>query len=282
MYRFIMSRSHSASGCGESSLGRSSDPRRAPEARHQRLRTHGVALFARPTDGTVTEVAHIPRQPLRPARVHLADGVIVRGGPSPRHRHLPLVVPPSAVVKRWGVRLHSTDRCRLASFAPRHVSWFAPGPRSRSRPNRHAATRRPRPATVCVVATGLMRTGLDSSRPCVHRASPTNKPVRQFARRPAGSPSRVSLCAIELSMCRKVETSSFGRGNAHLRGESRGRRNIGEAQAVRTSSMPICCKVLRGSGPYTASRSRMTNRGAVSHGHASRSCCAVHAASDAP
>jgi hypothetical protein len=50
------------------------------EARNRRLRTHGVALSARPTDGTVSDVAYISHEPLRRPRVHLARGVIVRSG----------------------------------------------------------------------------------------------------------------------------------------------------------------------------------------------------------
>ena len=63
--RFIMSSSDSALGHGELSLGRSADPRRVTQARNRCLRTHRVALSARPTVGTVTDLAYIPRESLR-------------------------------------------------------------------------------------------------------------------------------------------------------------------------------------------------------------------------
>jgi hypothetical protein len=212
MSRSIMSRSHSASGRGELSLGRSADPRRVTEARNRRLRTHGVALFARPTDGTVTDVTYIPREPLRPARVHLADGAIVRGGRSRRHRHLPPVVPPSALVARWGVRLHPMGRCRSVPFAPTptHVSWCALCPGS---PSTIAREREIVPAVTHRHIHHQTRIGVRAQVRFVRTGIGSFAPADQCRtiRSPAaGSSSRASLCAIELSICRKAETSSFG------------------------------------------------------------------------
>ena len=65
MYRFIVSRSDSAYGRGEFSVGRSADPRRIAEARNRHIGTHGLALSARPLAKTVTDVAYILREPLR-------------------------------------------------------------------------------------------------------------------------------------------------------------------------------------------------------------------------
>src|SRR5437870_6978436 len=65
MYRFIVSRSDSAHGRGELSVGRSADPRRIDEARNRHFETHGLASSARPPDSTVTNLAYIPREPPR-------------------------------------------------------------------------------------------------------------------------------------------------------------------------------------------------------------------------
>ena len=65
MYRFIVSRSDSAHGRGELSVGRSADPRRIAEARNRHFETHGLASSARPPDSTVTNLAYIPREPPR-------------------------------------------------------------------------------------------------------------------------------------------------------------------------------------------------------------------------
>ena len=50
--------------------GRSADPRRI-EARNGRLRTHSVAVSARPKYGSVADVAYTPRQPSRRAGIDL-------------------------------------------------------------------------------------------------------------------------------------------------------------------------------------------------------------------
>jgi hypothetical protein len=63
MYRFTMSRSDSALGRGELSLGCSADLRRITEARHRHFGTHGLAVSARPPDNTVTNLAYISREP---------------------------------------------------------------------------------------------------------------------------------------------------------------------------------------------------------------------------
>ena len=61
--------------------------------------------------------------------------------------------------------------------------------------------------------------------------------------------------------------------------EKKPRRDChGDRGAVTTSSMPIAFIRERKAIPYTRSRSRIIYRGAVSHGKASRICCATHAA----
>ena len=64
---------HSAHGHGELSLGRSADLWRVTEARNHRLRTHGVAVSARPTDDTVADLEDIPGESHWQPGVHL-DG----------------------------------------------------------------------------------------------------------------------------------------------------------------------------------------------------------------
>jgi hypothetical protein len=65
MYRFIVSRSDSAYGCRELSVGRAADPRRIAQARNRHFGTHGFAVFARPPANTVTDLVHIRREPPR-------------------------------------------------------------------------------------------------------------------------------------------------------------------------------------------------------------------------
>jgi hypothetical protein len=62
-YRFIVSRSDSAYGRGEFSVGRAADSRRIAEARNRHIGTHGLALSARPPAKTVTDLAYILREP---------------------------------------------------------------------------------------------------------------------------------------------------------------------------------------------------------------------------
>jgi hypothetical protein len=68
-HRFRMSRLDSALGRRKPSLGRSANPWRVTQARDRRLRTHGVAISARPTTGAVTDVAYLPRESPRPVHV---------------------------------------------------------------------------------------------------------------------------------------------------------------------------------------------------------------------
>src|SRR5262249_19941960 len=77
-YRFTMSRSDSAPGRGELSLGRSPDPRRTAKARNRHFGTHGLAVSARPPDNTVTNLADVLREPPRLPGVYLDGDVVVR------------------------------------------------------------------------------------------------------------------------------------------------------------------------------------------------------------
>jgi hypothetical protein len=60
-YRFTLSRSDSAHGRGELSMGRSADPGRIAEARNRRFGTHRLALSARPPDYSVKPGVHSSR-----------------------------------------------------------------------------------------------------------------------------------------------------------------------------------------------------------------------------
>jgi hypothetical protein len=77
-HRFRTSVPHSAHGDVELPLGRSAYPRRVAEARSHRLRTHGVAVHPRPHEGTLAELAYVPRERVRPVGVHLDGDVIGR------------------------------------------------------------------------------------------------------------------------------------------------------------------------------------------------------------
>src|ERR1700738_4694042 len=81
-HRFRSSVPHSAHGRGEYSLGRSANPRRVAEARHRRLRTHGVTVSPGPNEGTVAELAYVPRERVQPVGSRLDGHVIGRTGRS--------------------------------------------------------------------------------------------------------------------------------------------------------------------------------------------------------
>jgi hypothetical protein len=74
------SRPHPTDGRGEPSLGRSVHPRPAAEARNGRLGTDGIEVSCQHSDRTVTKLADISHQPLRPAGRHLADPLRWRNG----------------------------------------------------------------------------------------------------------------------------------------------------------------------------------------------------------
>jgi hypothetical protein len=62
----------------ENRLWGPADSRRVTQARDRRLRTHGVAVPARPAEGTVTDVASIPRGSSRSVHVHFTGDITVR------------------------------------------------------------------------------------------------------------------------------------------------------------------------------------------------------------
>ena len=66
-------------GRGTVRMGRSTDSRRATQARHRRLRTHRVAVPARPAEGTITDVADIPRESSRSVHVYVAGDITSEG-----------------------------------------------------------------------------------------------------------------------------------------------------------------------------------------------------------
>src|SRR5262245_56131093 len=80
-HRCTLSRSDSANGRGELSLGRSADPRRIAETRNRHIGTHGLALSARPPATTVTAVAYIlresPRWPYTDLAADVGDDIVI-------------------------------------------------------------------------------------------------------------------------------------------------------------------------------------------------------------
>src|SRR5580704_11022139 len=85
-HRCTTSKPHWPHGHGEPSLGCSADPRRVTELGVHALRTHRVAVYARPKKSTVAELAYIPRERVRPAGIRLDCDAIGRGGRSPCRR----------------------------------------------------------------------------------------------------------------------------------------------------------------------------------------------------
>jgi len=124
--------------------------------------------------------------------------------------------------------------CRLASFAPTHVSWLACRPGSPSRSYTHPPKLRQGPADgvgSCNWPHGV-RAELPFVR-CLDLASAANEPSEMVRSPGVGSPSAV----LSLSLCNQIahvvggpKTSSLLRRSARLRGDSHGGRNIGEAQ----------------------------------------------------
>ena len=76
--RFNMSRSDSAHGRGELPVGCSADSRRMTQAGNQRFGTHRLAVSARPSHHTVTDLAYVPHESPRAIDVHLAGDVTAR------------------------------------------------------------------------------------------------------------------------------------------------------------------------------------------------------------
>src|SRR5262249_8508713 len=70
---------HSADGRRKPPLGCSADSRRAGQAGNRGLGTDGFPVLARVPKGIVTDLAHVHRESLRPAHVHLAG--VGRTGP---------------------------------------------------------------------------------------------------------------------------------------------------------------------------------------------------------
>src|ERR1700730_15987468 len=88
-HRFRSSVPDSAHGYVELPLGRSANPRRVAEARHHRLRTHGVAVSPGPNEGTVAVLAYVPRERVQPVAPRLGGHVIGRAGQSQCRRRPP-------------------------------------------------------------------------------------------------------------------------------------------------------------------------------------------------
>ena len=86
-HRFNLSRSDSADGRRELSLGRAADPWLTTEAWNHHFGTHRLSLSAWPPDHPVTNMADIPGEHLRQPDVYLAGDVGgCRRGGNPRRR----------------------------------------------------------------------------------------------------------------------------------------------------------------------------------------------------
>jgi hypothetical protein len=107
--------------------------RRVAEARVCRLRTHRVAVYARRKEGTVAELAYVPRERVRPAGVRLDGDVIGRGGRSRCRRSSCLAVRPAErSLDRQSVALPG---CGVASLTSPPSPWRASCPGSRAPPH---------------------------------------------------------------------------------------------------------------------------------------------------
>ena len=173
-HRFNVSRSDSAFGRGESPVGRSTDPRGVVTARNRRLRTYGLAISAGPSDGTVTDLAYVLREPRRRRSVHADGDVVVCAGRWRRRGRLWLAGLPSSVVLRCFVRSQSIGGCRLA------WTWLPSRARSCVRPFKRAKPDLPSPAAAS--ASGHYGVQPAVLRPCRHQAPATDNRVQPFAR----------------------------------------------------------------------------------------------------
>jgi hypothetical protein len=64
-------------------------PRRVAEPRHHRLRTHGIAVCPRPNEGTVAELADVPRKRVGPVGGVRLDGDVIGRAARSRCRRCP-------------------------------------------------------------------------------------------------------------------------------------------------------------------------------------------------
>ncbi len=123
-HRFRSSVPHSVLGHVELPLGRSAHPRRVAEARHHRLRTHGVAVYPRPNEGTVAELPDVLRKRVGPVGARLDDDV---------KQKLVTLIAPSLVLDEfrrlgWISRsLHRSD-VRVCSLSARPVRFQSGSP----------------------------------------------------------------------------------------------------------------------------------------------------------
>src|SRR5262245_51103170 len=72
-HRFCRSRSDSATGSGELSLGCSADPRRIAETRLRHFGAHRLALSERRPENPVANLADVPLEPFWPGIYPAAD-----------------------------------------------------------------------------------------------------------------------------------------------------------------------------------------------------------------
>ena len=158
---------------------------------------------------------------------------------------------------RCAVRLQSVGGCRLASYAPTHVSWLGFRPGSPSRPCAHTLKLRQRSADSV------------SSCNCFHAARVEVPVIRYLHLTPAASePSEdyslagAGSAVLSPSLCIQVvkvggpKTSSLRPRRARLRGDSHGGRNIGEAQRDAHAVHRIHLEAGRQLQPYVWLRGR--------------------------
>jgi hypothetical protein len=190
---------------------RSADPRRVAEARVHRLRTHRVAVYARPKEGTVAELAYVPRERIRLAGVRLDGDVIGRGGRS-RCRRRPCLPfrPPDPSPDRPAVALPGCGRPPIG--VPRFTALLLAGilPRiSRTTPQ---PTSHCKDHEVCAVEVEPNACGSG----CLLFPRPNSIAIG-------------TACAITSSTSHHAEVSSPCRSRTSV-GDSPGDRNIGDAQ----------------------------------------------------
>jgi hypothetical protein len=148
-HRFRSAVPHSVHGQIELPLGRSAHPRRVAEARYHRLRTHGVAVYPTPNEGTVAELADVPRKRVGPVGGVRLDGHVIGRAARSRCRRSPSLrslrpAPPS----RDGQSVALPGGRRLPIGSPRFTTRFLVGilpriTRTTTRPPSYCTTTRP-------------------------------------------------------------------------------------------------------------------------------------------
>ena len=209
---------HSGHGDRQLPLGRAADPRGVAEARHHRVRTNGVAVSARTTEGSFTDLAHVLDQPAPPADGHPDDRVI--GRTTHRRRCVPVAGSPDGATSVRAIHGPSACRKPLAFLARKRVSRLAERPRPC--PSPVADRLRQSSANACEPLRSLRR---------LQRFGPNSRPRPRIR---LGRDSSVRTLSVGLkSGPRRVRTCSH-RGST-AQSISHAGPNFGEAQAIERS-----------------------------------------------